>query len=78
MSTFGHLQRFAYAVLAADQLVAVSNLIKFRYDDGVTFLNWAVGESVDNAVWICVFLVIVTAINLLPVRVRSVFEPVAV
>jgi amino acid permease len=61
--------RFAYAVLAADELVAVSNTIKFRYDDGKTFLHWAVGENVDNAVWISLFLVIVITINLFPVKV---------
>ena len=65
------MKRFAYAVLAADQLVAVSNAVKFRYDDGTTFLNWEVGEKVDNAVWITVFLVLVILINMFPVRVRA-------
>jgi amino acid transporter len=51
-------------------LVAVSNAIKFRYDDGKTFLNWEVGERVDNAVWISVFLVLVVTFNMFPVRVR--------
>jgi amino acid transporter len=62
-------ERFAYAVLAGQQLVAVSNAIKFRYDDDKTFLNWETGERVDNAVWISVFLVLVVAFNMLPVRV---------
>lgn len=62
--------RFAYAVLAGEQLVAVSNAIKFRYDDGTTFLSWEVGERVDNAVWISVFLVLVITFNMFPVRVR--------
>lgn len=69
--------RFAYAILAADELVAVSNTVKFRYDDrnitgipnGKTYLNWEVGNNVDNAVWISLFLVIVVTINLLPVKV---------
>lgn len=65
--------RFAYAILAADELVAVSNTIKFRYDDGITFLNWPVGEKVDNAVWISLFLVLVTLINMFPVRVSIKF-----
>ncbi|KAK3384730.1 amino acid transporter [Podospora didyma] len=65
---------FAYAVLAADQLVAVSNAVKFRYDDGTTFLNWEVGEKVDNAVWITVFLILVILINMFPVRVFGELE----
>jgi amino acid permease len=56
-------------VLAADELVAVSNTIKFRYDDGRTVLNWTVGENVDNAVWITAFMAVVIVINLFPVRV---------
>jgi yeast amino acid transporter len=61
--------RFAYAVLAAEELVSVSNTVKFRYDDGTTFLNWVVGESVDNAVWISLFLVLTISINMFPVKV---------
>ena len=65
------LDRFAYAILAADELVAVSNTIKFRYDDGRTFLNWKIGEDVDTAVWITVFLVLAVTINMFPVKVCS-------
>jgi hypothetical protein len=61
--------RFAYCILAADELVAVTNTVKFRYDDGTTFLSWVVGENVDPAVWIALFLVLVTCINLFPVKV---------
>jgi hypothetical protein len=64
-------ERFAYAILAADELVAVSNTIKFRYDDGKTFLNWKIGEDVDNAVWISVFLILAVTINMFPVKVRE-------
>lgn len=42
--------RFAYAILAADEIVAVSNAVAFKYDDGRTFLSWRVGDSVDPAV----------------------------
>lgn len=63
-------ERFAYAILAADELVAVSNTIKFRYDDGRTFLNWKIGEDVDTAVWISVFLILAVTINMFPVKVR--------
>jgi hypothetical protein len=63
-------RRFAYAILAADELVAVSNTIKFRYDDGRTFLNWKIGEDVDTGVWITVFLILAISINMFPVKVR--------
>ncbi len=63
--------RFAYAVLSGEQLVAVSNAIKFSYEDGKTSLHWTVGERVDNAVWISVFLVLVIVFNMFPVRVRA-------
>lgn len=65
----GWMYWFAYATIAADELVAVSNTVKFRYDDGTTYLNWKVGEDVDSAVWIGLFLVLVVTFNMLPVRV---------
>ncbi|KAK0610419.1 amino acid transporter [Bombardia bombarda] len=70
----GWMYWFAYAVLAADEIVAVSNTVKFRYDDGTTFLNWAATENVDNAVWIIVFLIVVILINMCPVRVFGELE----
>jgi amino acid permease len=70
-SRASNFQRFTYAVLAADQIVAVSNTVKFHYDDGRTFLSWVVGENVNAAVWISLFLIIVTVINMFPVKVSS-------
>jgi amino acid transporter len=64
------MKRFAYATIAAQELVACTNSVRFSYDDGRTFLSWSVGESVDPAVWVSLFLVLVVAINMLPVRVR--------
>lgn len=63
--------RFAYAILAADELVAVSSTLKFTYNDGTTYLNWKIGQSVDNAVWILLFLVLVATINMFPVKVGA-------
>ncbi|EFE38398.1 hypothetical protein TRV_06944 [Trichophyton verrucosum HKI 0517] len=65
----GWVYWFAYAVLAADQLVAVTNSVRFRYDDGKTFLHWETGENVHPAVWTSLFLFLVTMINMLPVKV---------
>lgn len=70
----GWMYWFAYTILAADELVAVANTVAFKYDDGRTFMDWKVGGSVDPAVWIALFLVIVTALNMLPVRYFGEFE----
>lgn len=59
-------------MLAADQLVAVTNSVRFRYDDGKTFLHWETGENVHPAVWISLFLFLVTMINMLPVKVWAI------
>ncbi|TAQ89173.1 hypothetical protein B7494_g2498 [Chlorociboria aeruginascens] len=69
----GWMYWFAYAVLAADELVAVTNTVRFEYDDGRTYLKWVVGESVDPAIWIALFLVLVVCINLAPVKVDKYF-----
>ncbi len=66
-----YISRFAYAVIAANQLVAVVNEIKFHYDDKTTYLAWVTGEHVDHAIWFGVVLVGVTIANLLPVRVSG-------
>jgi amino acid transporter len=68
------MHRFAGAIVTADQLVAIANTVKFRYDDGTTFLNWEIGENVDHAVWISVFLVLVIIVNMFPARVGTRFR----
>ncbi|KAL2268174.1 hypothetical protein VTJ83DRAFT_3020 [Remersonia thermophila] len=70
----GWIYWFAYAVLAGEQLVAVSNAIKFRYEDGTTTLKWDVGLQTDDAIWITVFLVLVVIFNMFPVRVFGELE----
>ncbi|KAJ2965274.1 hypothetical protein NQ176_g10693 [Zarea fungicola] len=74
----GWIYWFAYAVLAATQVVAFANAVKFSYDDtsigGKTNINWATGENVDSAVWITVCLVVVVIINLLPAIIYGELE----
>ncbi|WEW60397.1 hypothetical protein PRK78_005882 [Emydomyces testavorans] len=70
----GWMYWFAYAVLAADQLVAVANSVKFHFDDGRTYISWVVGENVHAAVWITLVLVVVTIINMFPVKVFGQLE----
>lgn len=60
-------------MIAADELTAVSNTIDFRYDDGISFLNWPIGQNVDPAVWITLFLALVVTINMFPVKVSSTY-----
>lgn len=64
-------RRFAYAVLASDELVAVADAINFKYDDGRTTLYWTVGNDVNPLIWIALFLVLATIINMAPVKVRD-------
>lgn len=61
--------RFAYAVIAAEEITAVSNTIAFKYDDEVSYLDWSVGQNIDPAVWITLFLALVIIINMFPVKV---------
>ncbi|KMU88261.1 lysine transporter [Coccidioides immitis H538.4] len=70
----GWMYWFAYAVLAADQLVAATNSIKFHYEDKRTYISWVVGENVHSAVWITLVLVIVTMVNMFPVKVFGQLE----
>jgi len=63
--------RFAWTVTVAEELVAIAQLLKFTYDDGTTYLSWVIGNEVDPAVWIGTFLIIVTILNMCPVRVRN-------
>ncbi|KAK3989685.1 hypothetical protein QBC44DRAFT_80531 [Cladorrhinum sp. PSN332] len=70
----GWIYWFAFAVLAGEQLVAISNAISFVYNDGKTDLRWKIGTEVDNAVWITVFLILVILFNMVPVRVFGELE----
>jgi hypothetical protein len=57
-------------VLASDELVAVADAINFTYEDDRTSLHWTVGNNVNPLVWIALFLVLATIINMAPVKVR--------
>jgi amino acid transporter len=72
----GWMYWFSWTIGAAGQLVAVSQTIKFKYNDGKTHLHWDVGEYVDSAIWVSIFLVLVIALNMLPVKV--VFNPLTI
>ena len=63
----GWMYWFAYCVLAADQLVAFSNAIRFQYDDDRTSLIWKVGVDTDPAVWVSLGIVLVISFNMLQI-----------
>ena len=46
------MHRLETAVTTADELTAVTQAIKFKYDDGKTSLSWPVGDSVDPALYV--------------------------
>ena len=43
--------RFACSSICAQELTAATRIIQFKYDDGTTYLRWAVGNSVDPAMY---------------------------
>lgn len=61
--------RFAYAVVATHNMVGAAETARYSYVDGKTDVTWEVGERVDTAVWITVFIVLIALINLFPVKV---------
>ena len=63
------VDRSALAIRGAQELVASAKMINFRYDDGTTSLRWAFGNDINPLAWIALFLVLVTLINLAPVKV---------
>ncbi|KAM0740202.1 hypothetical protein ACQRIT_005386 [Beauveria bassiana] len=74
----GWVYWFAYAVLAASQVVAFANSVRFSYDDtgfgGKTIIHWYTGENVDSAIWISLCLFVIVIINLLPVIIYGELE----
>ncbi|KAJ3473618.1 hypothetical protein NLG97_g10215 [Lecanicillium saksenae] len=74
----GWVYWFAYAVLAASQVVAFANAVHFSYDDttinGKTVIHWRTGEDVDSAVWISICLAVIVIINVLPVIIYAELE----
>ncbi|XWW92698.1 hypothetical protein V2A60_000623 [Cordyceps javanica] len=74
----GWVYWFAYAVLAASQVVAFANAVRFSYDDtafgGKTNIRWSIGENIDSAVWISICLVVIVIINFFPVIIYGELE----
>ncbi|EGE06927.1 hypothetical protein TEQG_05980 [Trichophyton equinum CBS 127.97] len=65
---------FAYAVVATHNMVGAAETARYRYVDGKTNVTWEVGEKVDTAVWITVFIVLIALINLFPVKYFGMLE----
>ncbi|KAK2846409.1 hypothetical protein FQN49_005748 [Arthroderma sp. PD_2] len=65
---------FAYAIVATHNMVAAAETAQYRYIDDKTRVVWEVGERVDTAVWITVFIVLIVLINLCPVKYFGMLE----
>ncbi|EZF68454.1 hypothetical protein H105_08974 [Trichophyton soudanense CBS 452.61] len=65
---------FAYAVVATHNMVGAAETARYSYVDGKTDVTWEVGERVDTAVWITVFIVLIALINLFPVKYFGMLE----
>jgi len=71
----GWISWFAWTVIISAELLAVSQLWKFRFDEQYladvgypdSELGWST-EGYSPAVWIFIFLILIGLINLLPVR----------
>jgi amino acid transporter len=68
--------RFSWVVIIAAEVLAVAQLWQFRFDEtylaetaqySPPSLGWKVGEDIDAAVWVVIFLFVIFAINCLPV-----------
>ena len=68
--------RFAWVVIVAAQILAVSQLWNFEFDreylvsvgyPDVT-LSWPVGQNFSPAIWVVIFLIVAALPNLLPVK----------
>ncbi|KAK2749385.1 hypothetical protein FQN57_006317 [Myotisia sp. PD_48] len=65
---------FAYAITATHNTVSAAKSVKFHWEDKKTLIVWKTGEHVNPAVWITLFLVCVTIINLFPVKYFGILE----
>lgn len=60
-------------MVATHNMVGAAETARYRYVDGKTDVTWEVGERVDTAVWITVFIVLIALINLFPVKVGQIY-----
>ncbi|EON61596.1 hypothetical protein W97_00811 [Coniosporium apollinis CBS 100218] len=72
----GWMTWFSWVVIIAAELLAITQILYFKFDkaylDDVGYpyesLEWPVGLKTNPGVWVLVFLVVIGLINLLPVR----------
>jgi amino acid transporter len=68
--------RFAWIVIIASELLAITSIFRFHippaYLDKINYpadrVEWTEGLNTSPAVWVGIFLIIIGAINLLPVK----------
>ncbi|KAH0556158.1 hypothetical protein GP486_005911 [Trichoglossum hirsutum] len=67
----GWMYWFAYCCVFAAQITASSSLMAFNYDK---IIVWKFGADLSPVLWIFIFLIYMTATNLLPVRIYGEYE----
>ncbi|XTI92660.1 amino acid permease-domain-containing protein [Cenococcum geophilum] len=72
----GWMSWFSWVVTVAAEVLAVAQLFNFRFDENYLketahysppSLGWKVGQDINPAVWVLIFLVVILAVNCLPV-----------
>jgi len=66
-------KRFMYLTIYADEIGVTARLFRFDYGNEPR-LNWTKINGVDSIIWAALTLVTSSAVNLLPVRVRTFFQ----
>jgi len=72
----GWLAWFSWTVIIAAEILAITQIWKFQFSEQYlrdvgypdNYLGWKWGQDTSPAVWVFVFLIIVGAVNILPVR----------
>jgi amino acid permease len=67
--------RFSWVVIIASEVLAVAQLFKFSFSESYltdvgyssTSLGWTFAQGISPAVWVLIFLIVILAINCLPV-----------
>ncbi|KAF2466167.1 uncharacterized protein BDR25DRAFT_238012, partial [Lindgomyces ingoldianus] len=72
----GWLICFSWTIVVAAEILAITQLFKFRFDPHYLqklqypdpSLGWKVGQETSPAIWCVIFMAIILAVNFLPIR----------
>ena len=77
VSPSNYLSRFAWVVIIAAELLAITQIINFRFPEGYlrdqnypsTTLGWSFGQDTSPSVWVGIFLLTIGLFNCFPVKI---------